>query len=82
MAADSPSVVPHHPLHVKPSGNLYTTPINIKDKTGNLSLLPDEVLIQVLEILGSRSLCNVGQTCKALYAFSRLEDMWKTLFIL
>ena len=81
-AADSSNVVPHHPLHIKPSGNLYAASVNIKDKAGDLSFLPDEVLIQILEVLDSHSLCNIGQTCKALYAFSRLEDIWKTLFIL
>ena len=81
-AAESSSIIPNHPLHVKPSGNLYTASFNIKDQAGRLLLLPDELLVQILEALNSRSLRNVGQTCKALYAFSRLEDLWKTLFIL
>ena len=81
-AANTSSIVPHHPLHVKPSGNLYTACFNIKDQAGRLSLLPDELLVQILEALDSLSLRNVGQTCKALYAFARLDDIWKNLFIL
>ena len=80
--ADPPSVVPHHPFHVKPSGNLYTASANLKDKAGSFSLLPDELLVQVLEALDTGSLCNIGQTCKVLYAFSRLDDIWKILFVL
>ena len=43
--------------------------------------LPDEVIIQVLESLDATSLQCLGCTCKALYAFSRFEDLWKTLCI-
>ena len=43
--------------------------------------LPDELIIQVLESLDATSLQCLGSTCKALYAFSRFEDLWKTLCI-
>lgn len=43
--------------------------------------LPDELIIQVLEELDASSLKNLGFTSKALYAFSRFEDLWKTLCI-
>ena len=73
--------VPSHPLQIKPAGNAYTATENIKLAAGSFALLPDELLIQVLEYLGAASLKRLGSACKALYAFSRLEDLWKTLFI-
>ena len=73
--------VPLHPLKIKPAGNAYTATENIKLATGSFALLPDELLIQVLEYLGAASLKRLGSACKALYAFSRLEDLWKTLCI-
>lgn len=48
---------------------------------GSFAALPDELLIQVLESLDAASLKWLGCACKALYAFSRLEELWKTLCI-
>ena len=73
--------VPSHPLGIKPSGNAYTANENLKSAAGRFSLLPDEVLVQILECLDAVSLQKIECTCKALYAFSRLEDIWKTLCI-
>lgn len=73
--------VPSHPLKIKPAGNAYTATENIKLAAGSFALLPDELLIQVLEYLGAASLKRLGYACKALYAFSRLDDLWKTLCI-
>ena len=73
--------VPLHPLEIKPAGNAYTATENIKLAAGSFALLPDELLIQVLEYLEAASLRRLGSACKALYAFSRLEDLWKTLCI-
>ena len=73
--------LPSHPLRIKPAGNVYTTTENIKLATGLLMGLPDELIIQVLDSLDAASLKQLGCTCKALYAFSRFEDLWKTLCI-
>lgn len=72
------TTVPLHPLRIKPAGNAYTATENIKHALGNLFALPDELLVQILEFLDAASLNQLGCTCKALYAFSRLEDLWKT----
>ena len=74
--------VPHHPLDIRPSGNAYTADENIKANAGLFSCMPDELIVQVLEYLDGTSLVELGRTCKAIYAFSRLEDLWKALFIL
>lgn len=73
--------VPHHPLDIRPSGNAYTADKNIKADAGSFSCIPDELIVQLLEHLNGTSLMELGRTCKALYAFSRLEDLWKGLFL-
>lgn len=73
--------VPSHPLRIKPAGNGYTATENIKLAAGSFTALPDELLIHVLESLDAASLRRLGCACKALYAFSRLEELWKALCI-
>ena len=73
--------VPSHPLKIKPRGNAYTATVDIKLAAGSFTALPDDVLIQVLEFLDATSLKRLGVACKALYAFSRHEELWKTLCI-
>ena len=81
ISGEHDSVVPSHPLGIKPAGNAYSATENIKLATGAFTALPDELIIQVLESLDAASLKRLGHTCKALYAFSRLEELWKTLCI-
>lgn len=78
---DESAFVASHPRGIKPLGNAYESKINLKSSCGHFSLLPDELLTQVLEYLPASSLVRLGSTCKALYAFSRSEELWKTLFI-
>ena len=73
--------VPSHPLGIKPNGNAYTANENLKSAAGYFAVLPDELLVMVLECLDAKSLRKIECCCKALYAFSRLEDLWKTLCI-
>ncbi|EEH37767.1 hypothetical protein PAAG_00688 [Paracoccidioides lutzii Pb01] len=78
---DYADVIPPHPLGVKPSGNALTVTHNIRHSMGNLAVLSDELIILLLECLDSSSLLRLGATCKALYAFTRAEELWKGLFI-
>ena len=78
---EASTVVPHHPLEVRPSGNAFTSGLDIKAAAGHFFLLPDELIVQILEWCDGTSLLNLGHTCKALYAFSRFEDLWKLLLI-
>lgn len=73
--------IPSHPLGVKPSGNAYTSSINSKDKIGLFQKLPDELLMQILEIMEARELMRYGRTCRQLYAFTRAEELWRALFV-
>ena len=75
------TAVPSHPLNIKPSGNVYVSKKNIELAAGAFAALPDEVLIQVLESLNAISLKHIGSTCKALYAYSRFDDIWKSLSV-
>ena len=81
IIGDDSVSVPCHPIGVKPTGNAYNATENFKSATGFFVALPDESIIQVLECLDGSSLHKIGCTCKAMYAFSRLEDLWKTLCI-
>lgn len=74
-------ILPSHPLSVKPAGNLYTTNENAKEAAGLFSILPDEIIIKILELLSKKVLLRLGATCKALYAFTALDELWKPLFI-
>ena len=78
---DDSLAVPLHPLRIQPSGNGYTAPQTIKQAAGLFANLPDESIIQVLEYLDATSLRWLGCACKALYAFSRVEELWKTLCV-
>ena len=73
--------IPGHPLGVKPSGNALLAAEDLRNAIGTFNLVPDELILILLEFLDSRSLLQLGQTCKAFYAFTRAEDLWKTLFI-
>jgi hypothetical protein len=78
--ATAGDAIPCHPLGVKPSGNGLTAAWDLRIVIGNFTILPDELILISLEYLDSKSLLSIGQTCKALYAFTRSEDLWKTLF--
>lgn len=75
------ATIPHHPLGVKPSGNALTADWSLRPAIGTLAILPDEMIMPLLLYLEAPDLLRLGRTCKALYAFTRAEELWKTLFI-
>ncbi|KAL3453637.1 hypothetical protein BJX65DRAFT_128839 [Aspergillus insuetus] len=75
------NAIPGHPLGVKPSGNALLAAVNLRNAIGTFGLLPDELILILLEFLDCPSLLQLGRTCKAFYAFTRAEDLWKTIFI-
>jgi hypothetical protein len=80
--SETPEVaVPRHPLGVRPSGNVYSAESNDRDVIGSFSILPDELILQLLEYFPGEGLLSIGMTCKAFYAFSRTDDLWKALFL-
>ncbi|KAF2132791.1 Clavaminate synthase-like protein [Dothidotthia symphoricarpi CBS 119687] len=72
--------VPSHPLGVKPAGNAYTASENIKSRCGSFARLPDELLSHIFESFDADALIRLGSTCRALYAFTRLDEIWRALF--
>ena len=72
-----------HPLGVKPLGNQYfhSGPIS-RDCLSKWAVLPDELLVTLLEHLDAASLRSLGSTCRFLYAFCHVEELWKALFLL
>lgn len=73
--------VRRHPLGVRPSGNAYTSSVNLKDSCGFFAALPDELIAQFLEALEPQDLLRLGGTCRALHAFTRNEELWRALFV-
>lgn len=73
--------IPSHPLGVKPSGNALLATENLRDAIGSFKLLPDELILLLLESLDGASLLRIGRTCRAFYAFTRAEELWKALFV-
>jgi hypothetical protein len=75
------SLIPLHPFGLKPSGNQYTATSNARHNIGSFQVLPDEIIALLLEYFDCDELRLLGSTCKTLCAFSRFDELWKTLFI-
>lgn len=74
--------IPIHPMGIKPLGNVYFADgPNVRLNTGIVGQLPDEMILHLLEYLDATSLRKLASTCRFLYAFGQLDDLWKTLFI-
>lgn len=73
--------IPCHPLGVKPSGNALLATWSLRQAIGSFQLLPDELILTLLEGLDGHSLLRLGRTCKAFHAFTRAEEIWKALFV-
>ncbi|KAI0523701.1 hypothetical protein F5B22DRAFT_591698 [Xylaria bambusicola] len=74
--------IPIHPMGIKPLGNLYfTNVLNARRHIGTVSHLPDEMILHLLEYLDTTSLRKLAATCRFLYAFGQLDDLWKALFL-
>lgn len=80
-ATTATSSVARHPLGVRPSGNAFTSEVNLKAAMGTFALLPDELLASFLEILQPADLLRLGGTCRAWHAFTRNEELWRALFV-
>ncbi|KAI8965951.1 Clavaminate synthase-like protein [Daldinia sp. FL1419] len=74
--------IPVHPMGVKPLGNQYfASGPTARQSLGFLTQLPDEMILQILEYFDIKTLKDVGFTCRFLYAFCHLDELWKTLFL-
>ncbi|KAI1082887.1 F-box domain-containing protein [Whalleya microplaca] len=74
--------IPVHPMGVKPLGNQYfVSGPTARQALGHIGLLPDEMILNIMEYFDAQSLGAIGATCRFLYAFAELEELWKTLFL-
>ncbi len=74
--------IPIHPMGIKPLGNQYFANVpNARQHLGVVSQLPDEMILHLLEYLDTSSLRKLASTCRFLYAFGQLDDLWKALFL-
>ena len=71
-----------HPLGVKPSGNALAASENSLGNMGFFGALPDETILVLLEWLDSKSLLNLGASCRGFYAYTTCDQLWKDLFIM
>lgn len=68
--------IPWHPLGVKPLGNRYLcTGSDARASVGTWAVLPDEMLMAVLEHFGKLELVSLGLTCRFFYAFCHPEEL-------
>ena len=81
-ATDSELAFKAHPLGVKPSGNALAASENAAGSIGGFGGLPDETIMVLLEWLDSRSLLNLGASCRSFYAYTTWDQLWKDLFIM
>lgn len=79
---DATSAIPSHPFGIKPLGNKYFSGGDDARKyLGTFQVLPDEMLMQLIEYLDARTLRLLGYTCRFLFACSMSDDVWKTIFL-
>ena len=70
-----------HPLGLKPSGNAFLADVNICNALGYFEFLPHELILTLLEELDAKALQKIGETCKAFYAFSTYDQLWRDLWM-
>ena len=75
------AAVPPHPLGIRPAGNAYTATEDIKANCGSFARLPDELLNHIFESFEAETLKRLGGTCRALYALTRFDELWRALFV-
>ncbi|GMG26908.1 unnamed protein product [Aspergillus oryzae] len=68
--------IPGHPLGVKPSGNALLAQENLRAAIGTFNLLPDELILILLEFLDGRSLLRIGQT----FSFT-WQGTWRSTYL-
>ena len=73
--------IPRHPLGVRPSGNALGADRNLSHSTGTFQNLPDELLLALLQWLDEPELLNLGESCRAFYAYTTHDQLWRDLWI-
>ncbi|GMH45627.1 hypothetical protein BSKO_13584 [Bryopsis sp. KO-2023] len=69
-----------HPLGIQPWGNslLSDQPGDIKKSgLGSMSVLADELVLEILGLLDAKSLIRLSLVSKALYVFANYDESWR-----
>lgn len=74
--------IPTHPLGIKPLGNQYlASGPTARQSLGPMGILPDELILHLAEYFDAHSLRGLASTCRFLFGFGQLDDLWKSLFL-
>ena len=77
---DEPSTVVRHPLGVRPAGNALFADRDLRVSIGTFRRLPEELLAMLLAYLKPADLLRLGGTCRALFAYTRNDELWRAHF--
>ncbi|CAI0406472.1 unnamed protein product [Linum tenue] len=75
---------PSHAHGVQPLGNLYLNPGSVNSRNtglGNLQILSDELVLDILGLLGPSQLGFLAAASKSLYIFANHEPLWRNLVL-
>lgn len=78
------SAAPSHTHGVQPLGNLYLSPGSVNSRNaglGNLQALGDELVLDILGLLGGIHLGVLATVSKSFYVFSNHEPLWRNLVL-
>lgn len=74
-----------HPYGVRPWGNYLADRMHAAvtlcrtPGLGRLHVLDDELVLQVLGMLGPKDLCTIAAVSRAVYVFSHHDDLWRAM---
>jgi F-box domain len=81
---ESNNCIPSHPLGVRPNGNAFVQDSaghpDLRPNLGLFSRLPDELISHFVEYLDVKDVLIIGGTCKAFYAFTTVDEIWRKFF--
>lgn len=75
---------PSHAHGVQPLGNLYLNPGSINSRNtglGNLQILTDELVLDILGFLGWTHLGVLAAVSKSFYVFANHEPLWRNIVL-
>ncbi|KAB1222883.1 hypothetical protein CJ030_MR2G013627 [Morella rubra] len=78
------STAPSHTHGVQPLSNLYLSPGSIDSRNtglGNLQALSDELVLDILGLLGGTHLGVLATVSKSFYVFGNHEPLWRNLVL-
>ncbi|CAN0879256.1 Arginine-specific demethylase JMJ22 [Linum grandiflorum] len=75
---------PSHSHGVQPLGNLYFNPGAVNSRNtglGNLQILSDELVLDILGLLNASHLGNLSAVSKSFYVYANHDPLWRNLVL-